>query len=67
MVALAATGFFLIVFFILKEGKAMATFAIEIPDEQVERILTAICANYQYDATISEPNSKASEIGKLLI
>ena len=35
----------------------MATFAIEIPDEQVERILTALCANYQYDATISDPNS----------
>ena len=35
----------------------MANFAIEIPDEQVERIITALCANYQYNATISDPHS----------
>ena len=35
----------------------MANFAIEIPDEQVERILNALCDNYQYNATVSDPNS----------
>ena len=35
----------------------MATFSVEIPDEQVERILTAVCANYNYNAQISDPDS----------
>ncbi len=35
----------------------MATFCVEIPDGDVDRILTAICANYNYQATITDPNS----------
>jgi hypothetical protein len=36
----------------------MATFCVEIPDGDIDRILTAVCANYQYNATISDPASE---------
>tara|TARA_R100000008_G_scaffold70253_1_gene47813 strand:- start:2428 stop:2709 length:282 start_codon:yes stop_codon:yes gene_type:complete len=35
----------------------MATFCVEIPDADIERILTAVCANYNYNAQISDPDS----------
>ena len=51
MVALAATGFFL-----APERKVMATFSIEIPDNEVDRIISAMCGNYKYQAQIHDPN-----------
>ena len=35
----------------------MATFCVEIPDGDIDRILTAVCANYNYQARISDPNA----------
>ena len=35
----------------------MATFCVEIPDGDVDRILTAVCANYNYQAKITDPNA----------
>ena len=34
----------------------MASFSIEIPDDQVDRVITAMCANYHYQAQISNPD-----------
>jgi len=34
----------------------MASFAIEIPDDQVDRIITAVCANYNYNSQITNPD-----------
>ena len=34
----------------------MASFAIEIPDDQVDRIITAVCANYNYNSQIANPD-----------
>ena len=34
----------------------MASFSIEIPDDQVDRVITAMCANYHYPAQISNPD-----------
>lgn len=34
----------------------MATFSIEIPDDEVNRIITAMCGNYKYQAKIHDPN-----------
>jgi len=34
----------------------MAQFSIEIADDQVERVITAICANYNYRPQISNPD-----------
>ena len=35
----------------------MATFCVEIPDEDIGRILTAVCANYNYATQVEDPNS----------
>ena len=37
----------------------MAVFSIEIADEHVDRILTAMCANYKYEAQVRDPNSSS--------
>ena len=34
----------------------MDSFSIEIPDDQVDRVITAMCANYHYPAQISNPD-----------
>jgi len=34
----------------------MASFSIEISDDQVDRIITAMCANYDYRTQISNPD-----------
>ena len=34
----------------------MASFSIEIADDQVDRVITAMCANYHYRAQISNPD-----------
>ena len=34
----------------------MAQFSIEIADDQVERVITAVCANYNYRPQISNPD-----------
>ena len=34
----------------------MASFTIEISDDQVERVITALCANYHYNTQISNPD-----------
>tara|TARA_B100000745_G_C19851376_1_gene282782 strand:- start:8 stop:325 length:318 start_codon:yes stop_codon:yes gene_type:complete len=34
----------------------MASFTIEIADNQVERVITALCANYNYNSQISNPD-----------
>ena len=34
----------------------MAIFSIEIPDEDVDRVVDAICANYHYHDQISNPD-----------
>ena len=47
----AATGFF-----ITYKEKRMASFTIEIADNQVERVITALCANYNYNSQISNPD-----------
>tara|TARA_R100000808_G_C2149327_1_gene157725 strand:- start:2443 stop:2742 length:300 start_codon:yes stop_codon:yes gene_type:complete len=33
----------------------MATFCVEIPDEEIGRIVAAICSNYHYQAQIPNP------------
>ena len=33
----------------------MATFSVEIPDDDVDRVITAMCANYRYSAQVSNP------------
>ena len=35
----------------------MATFCVEIPDAEVDRVITAICANYQYNIRVPDPNA----------
>ena len=39
----------------------MATFCVEIADESVGRVITAMCANYGYQAMISNPNWNPAE------
>ena len=39
----------------------MATFCVEIADESVGRVITAMCANYGYQAMISNPNWTPAE------
>lgn len=34
----------------------MASFSIEIPDDQVDRVIIAMCANYHYRSQISNPD-----------
>tara|TARA_Y100000034_G_C6714793_1_gene315925 strand:- start:218 stop:511 length:294 start_codon:yes stop_codon:yes gene_type:complete len=34
----------------------MAQFCIEIKDEDVSRVITAVCDNYGYNSTIENPN-----------
>lgn len=34
----------------------MATFSIEIPDDQVDRVITAMCVNYHYRSQIINPD-----------
>ena len=34
----------------------MAVFSLEISDDQVERVITAMCANYHYNSQISNPD-----------
>jgi len=33
----------------------MATFCVEIADDAVERVITAMCANYRYQPIIDNP------------
>jgi hypothetical protein len=33
----------------------MATFCVEIADDAVERVITAMCVNYRYQAIIANP------------
>jgi len=39
----------------------MANFCIEIPDENVERVVSAVCANYKYRAQVENPNFNSLE------
>ena len=39
----------------------MATFCVEIADESVGRVITAMCANYNYQAMLSNPNWNPAE------
>lgn len=34
----------------------MALFSIEIADDQVDRVITALCGNYHYNSQISNPD-----------
>lgn len=34
----------------------MANFCVEIADEDLERVITALCANYKYKTKIENPN-----------
>ena len=34
----------------------MAQFSIEIADDQVDRVITAMCGNYHYNSKISNPD-----------
>ena len=34
----------------------MAVFSLDISDDQVERVITAMCANYHYNSQISNPD-----------
>lgn len=34
----------------------MASFAVEINDADVQRVMDAVCSNYGYEATIANPN-----------
>lgn len=34
----------------------MATFCVEIPDEEISRVITAMCANYKYQSQIVDPD-----------
>ena len=34
----------------------MSTFCVEIPDDSVERVITAGCVNYKYSATVPNPD-----------
>lgn len=34
----------------------MALFSIEIADDQVDRVITAMCVNYNYNSQISNPD-----------
>ena len=39
----------------------MANFCIEIPDENVGRVIDALCANYKYRAQIENPDFNSIE------
>ena len=34
----------------------MAQFSVEIQDEDVSRVITAVCANYGYNSTVDNPD-----------
>jgi len=34
----------------------MAQFSVEIQDEDVNRVITAVCANYGYNSTVENPS-----------
>ena len=34
----------------------MAQFSVEIQDEDVNRVITAVCANYGYNSTVENPD-----------
>jgi hypothetical protein len=34
----------------------MAIFSVEIPDEDTDRVVEALCSNYSYDAQIQNPD-----------
>ena len=34
----------------------MAIFSVEIPDEDIDRVVDALCSNYKYDAQIQNPD-----------
>ena len=39
----------------------MAVFSIEIADEDIERIITAVCSTYNYNAQVVDPEYVASD------
>ena len=43
-------------FLLLLRRKNLALFSIEIADDQVDRVITAMCVNYNYNSQISNPD-----------